>query len=199
MAFRLSLEDPKVAKPKPKRSAACRSLPRCRRHRRCRCRRSESAERREKREKQNTCLYVCSIYPPFPIIVSIWETAREIMKQSFVNINSFTSQKKIVIFCFCFTKLEKKQTGSERFLKSLVICNYASKKSYNKSYNYTVSQTEQTENTINASIFCFCLTQLSAVFFFRESVGEKFVQQQPCDIYGFFVFVSLEEELPDRH
>lgn len=136
-----------------KHSAACRRYP---------SRRSESAERREKREKQNTCLYVCSIYPPFPIIVSIWETARKIMKQSFVNINSFTSQKKIVIFCFCFTKLEKKKTNRQRkVFKSLVICNYASKKATTNHTN-TVKQNEQ--NTTNTSIFCFCLTALTCFF-----------------------------------
>lgn len=118
------------------------------------------------------------------------------MKQSFVNINSFTSQKKIVIFCFCFTKLEKKKTNRQRkVFKSLVICNYASKKSYNKSYKYAVKQNEQRTQT---RAF-FVSVWRSSHLFFRESVGEKFVQQQQqCDIYGFFVFVSLEEGLPDR-
>lgn len=118
------------------------------------------AQIEEKREKQNTCLYVCSIYPPFPIIVSIWETARKIMKQSFVNINSFTSQKKIVIFCFCFTKLEKKNKQAAKVFKSLVICNYASKKATTNHTN-TVKQNEQNTKT---SIFCFCLTALTCFF-----------------------------------
>lgn len=66
------------------------------------------------------------------------------MKQSFVNINSFTSQKKnerIVIFCFCLTKLEKKNRQRKVFKKSLEICNYASK--LQQIIQQIQSQTEQ--------------------------------------------------------
>lgn len=123
------------------------------------------AQKEEKREKQNTCLYVCSIYPPFPIIVSIWETARKIMKQSFVNINSFTSQKKIVIFCFCFTKLEKKKTNRQRkVFKSLVICNYASKKA---TTNHTNTQSNRTNREHKHEHFLFLFDAALTCFFVR--------------------------------
>lgn len=149
------------------------------------------AQKEEKREKQNTCLYVCSIYPPFPIIVSIWETAREIMKQSFVNINSFTSQKNCYFLFLFYETREKKTNRQRKVLKSLVICNYASKKLQQIIQN---SQTERTRTQTRAFLFLFDSSHL----FYCESVREKFVQQQQCDFYGFFIFVSLEEGLPEE-
>lgn len=153
------------------------------------------AQKEEKREKQNTCLYVCSIYPPFPIIVSIWETARKIMKQSFVNINSFTSQKKIVIFCFCFTKLEKKTNRQRKVLKSLVICNYASKKA---TTNHTKnSQTERTRTQTRAFLFLFDSSHL----FYCGSMRERKKNRATAAVrhlWVFFIFVSLEEGLPEE-
>lgn len=55
---------------------------------------------------------------PFPIIVSIWETARKFMKQSFVNINSFTSQKKKLkncYFLFLFNETREKKQAAKGF------------------------------------------------------------------------------------
>lgn len=150
MAFRLSRRGLAA-----KRSEAQRSMPKI-----AEPPERERRKKRKEREKQNTCLYVCSIYPPFPIIVSIWETARKIMKQSFVNINSFTSQKKIVIFCFCFTKLEKKTNRQRKVFKSLVICNYASK----KLQQIIQIQSNRTNRTQQTRAFFVSVWRLSPVF-----------------------------------
>lgn len=69
---------------------------------------------------------------------------------------------------FLFYETREKTNRQRKVFKSLVICNYASKKKLQQIIQlHTVSQTEQTENTRNASIFCFCLTRLSPVFFVR--------------------------------
>lgn len=64
---------------------------------------------------------------------------------------------------------------------------------YSKSYNkYRVKQ----NNTVHehTSIFCFCLTALSWLSLFcGHERGQAFVQPAASDIYGFFVFVSMEE------
>lgn len=121
------------------------------------------AQKEEKREKQNTCLYVCSIYPPFPIIVSIWETAREIMKQSFVNINSFTSQKNCYFLFLFYETREKKTNRQRKVLKSLVICNYASK----KLQQIIQIQSNRTNPNTNTSIFV-SVWQLSLVLLWER-------------------------------
>lgn len=82
------------------------------------------------------------------------------------------------------------------FKKSLVICNYASK--LQQIIPQIQSQTEQhgtkTQNT-HTSIFCFCLTALSRPSFFCGSERAKIraTSSKLTYIYGFFVFVSLEE------
>lgn len=96
------------------------------------------------------------------------------MKQSFVNINSFTSQKKnerIVIFCFCLTKLEKKNRQRKVFKKSLEICNYASK--LQQIIQQIQSQTEQHgTRTHEHFLFLFDSTLMAQPFLWaRERAG----------------------------
>lgn len=96
---------------------------------------------------------------------------------------------------FLFYETREKTNRQRKVFKSLVICNYASKKATTNHTN-TVKQNEQNTNT---SIFLFLFD--GSHLFFRESMREKFVQQQQqqqCDIYGFFIFESLEEGLPEE-
>lgn len=116
------------------------------------------------------------------------------MKQSFVNINSFTSQKKKWKNCYFLFLFNETRENRQRevFKKSLVICNYASK--LQQIIQKIQSQTEQHGTRTHTSIFCFCLTALSPPSIFIGARGQKFVQSAAAsDIYGFFVFVSMEE------
>lgn len=112
------------------------------------------------------------------------------MKQSFVNINSFTSQKKWknCYFLFLFNETrEKKNRQRKVFKKSLVICNYASK--LQQIIQQIQSQTEQHGTRTHTSIFCFCLTALSLPsIFWWEREGEHSCNNQQQVTFMNFSF-----------
>lgn len=111
------------------------------------------------------------------------------MKQSFVNINSFTSQKKWKNCYFLFLFYETRENRQRKvFKKSLVICNYASKPQ--QIIPQIQSQTEQheTKTQTHTRAFFVSVWQLShGPAFFVGARGRRFVQ--PAASWHIYLWV----------